>query len=199
MIFFGDEESHSKSYWVAAYIDSDYPENYSMEELKPVLLVVEESVHYPLEGSQALLEWSSNAPSGIGYVCLGQTHRILCVSMFHQLHYLRYIRNGIVNPSDPSSSIYHSHNCLNYIRQSILCNSDLTLEPFDPLDRNFTVDRIGATHVCRDWSAVYGEIGSIGDHFGMERRKIQNALHIPVDVYPEPYRFHPCYETLKGK
>ncbi|TDL20999.1 hypothetical protein BD410DRAFT_323948 [Rickenella mellea] len=156
---------YSKANDAHSYIDYDYPENYPMEELKHVLLTVEESVHYPLEGSQALFEWASSAPSATGFVRLGPTHRTLCVSMFHQLHCLRYIRNGIVNPRDPSSSIYHSHHCLNYIRQSILCNPDLTLEPFDPLDRDFSVDRVGATHVCRDWSAVYAEMSKNWEHW----------------------------------
>ncbi|TDL29700.1 hypothetical protein BD410DRAFT_780178 [Rickenella mellea] len=141
-----------------SYIDYDYPEFYPMDDLNDVLMTVEESVHYPLDGPESIYEWASNAPSGYGYVRLGSNHRTLCVSMFHQLHCLRLIRNALINPEDPLSSIYHSHHCLNYIRQSALCSPDLTLEPFDPLERDFSVDRIGATHVCRDWSAVYSEM-----------------------------------------
>ncbi|TDL29998.1 hypothetical protein BD410DRAFT_49513 [Rickenella mellea] len=46
-----------------------------------------------------------------------------------------------------------------------LCSPDLTLEPFDPLDRDFDVDKIGATHVCRDWSAVYTEMSRNWDNW----------------------------------
>lgn len=38
--------------------------------------------------------------------------------------------------------------------EMVLCHPDLTLEPFDPLERDFEVERVGATHVCRDWTAV---------------------------------------------
>ncbi|TDL29999.1 hypothetical protein BD410DRAFT_759159 [Rickenella mellea] len=148
-----------------SYIDYDYPELYPMRELNNVLMTVEESGHYPLEGPEAIYEWASNAPKGYGYVRLGPNRRTLCVSMFHQLHCLRLIRNALVAPDDPLSSIYHSHHCLNYIRQMALCSPDLTLEPFDPLDRDFDVDKIGATHVCRDWSAVYTEMSRNWDNW----------------------------------
>ncbi|KAK0466169.1 uncharacterized protein EV420DRAFT_1510297 [Desarmillaria tabescens] len=44
------------------------------------------------------------------------------------------------------------------IRQMILCNPDLTLEPADMLTRNYEIKRVGATHVCKDWSRVYEEM-----------------------------------------
>jgi hypothetical protein len=39
----------------------------------------------------------------------------------------------------------------------ILCSPDLTLESADVLSRDFEVDRIGATHICSDWGALYAE------------------------------------------
>lgn len=44
------------------------------------------------------------------------------------------------------------------MQQMILCSPDLTLEPFDVLDRDFEVDRFGATHTCPDWNVMYEEM-----------------------------------------
>ncbi|KAG7451996.1 uncharacterized protein BT62DRAFT_926199 [Guyanagaster necrorhizus] len=45
--------------------------------------------------------------------------------------------------------------CLTYLRQMILCNPDLTLEPADVLTWDHEIKRTGATHVCKDWSKVH--------------------------------------------
>lgn len=37
----------------------------------------------------------------------------------------------------------------------IMCQADLTLERGDFVTRNFTEDRMGEAHVCRDWNDVY--------------------------------------------
>ncbi|THH08336.1 hypothetical protein EW146_g9027 [Bondarzewia mesenterica] len=138
------------------YVGDDFPENYPMPELlEPVLLTVEESTHYPLAGADALKQWASTAPRSIGYVRLGAPQRTLCVSMFHQLHCLRALRLRI---DEGVGSLAHAQHCLNYLRQMVLCSPDLTLEPFDPLKRDFEVQRTGATHECRDWRTVYAEI-----------------------------------------
>ena len=140
-------------------MNDDFPESYLMPApLKPVLMTVEESVHYALDGIASVYDWASNSPPGVGYVRLGSNHRTFCVSMFHQLHCLRLLRVSLTDPSHPLSNMHHSQHCLNYIRQMVLCSPDLTLEPYDPLEKDFDQDRVGVTHVCRDWSAVYAEL-----------------------------------------
>jgi len=42
-----------------------------------------------------------------------------------------------------------------YLRHAILCDADLTLEPFDPLERDFAKNRLGAVHVCHDWTKLW--------------------------------------------
>jgi hypothetical protein len=39
-----------------------------------------------------------------------------------------------------------------------LCASDLTLEPGDFRQRNFSADPFGATHECVDWTPAYDTI-----------------------------------------
>lgn len=38
--------------------------------------------------------------------------------------------------------------------------ADMTLESGDFLHRDFTEDRQGATHICRDWEGVYDVVSS---------------------------------------
>lgn len=65
------------------------------------------------------------------------------VSIFHQIHCLQVLQLGLINgPSD------HSGHCFNFLRQIILCSSDIT---FDPAGTG----GMGVTHLCRDWSQVY--------------------------------------------
>jgi hypothetical protein len=75
--------------------------------------------------------------------------------MGHQLHCLAALRTSLVEHDRKFGDIGHAQHCLNYLRQWILCNPDLTLEQFDPLERNFDVDVVAELHICRDWSAVY--------------------------------------------
>lgn len=55
----------------------------------------------------------------------------------------------------------HLTHCLSYLRQSILCNADISLE-LTSLRRTVNGETVhaayggGVTHECRDWSEVYG-------------------------------------------
>jgi len=75
--------------------------------------------------------------------------------MFHQMHCLQRIRLALIN--GPNS---HSGHCLNILRQAILCNADITLDPliYDPEGKIEAIDGLGVTHVCRDWTQVYAYI-----------------------------------------
>ena len=60
---------------------------------------------------------------------------------------------GHANPG--WAHIHHVRHCLGYLRTSILCRPDLTLEPGDFTQRDFDVDWVGETHSCRDHSVIY--------------------------------------------
>lgn len=64
------------------------------------------------------------------------------------------MREALVNPFNINTAGHH-HHCFNYLRQSMLCSADITLEPGDFAERNFTEKRIGATHTCQDWEPIY--------------------------------------------
>lgn len=119
-------------------------------------------------------------PDGYAYVRLGPQHRLFAVAMAHELHCLGALRSALVElePGKDAEfgTVEHSQHCLNYLRQWTLCNPDLTLEPFDPLDegRDYGADServgAGARHVCRDWSKVYeGMTENLKAYLGMLR------------------------------
>lgn len=77
--------------------------------------------------------------------------------MFHQFHCLDALRHAVLALHDPDAvhtegahAGKHAQHCLNYLRQTILCAADTTLEPFV----NPGIG-IGVVHQCRDWTQVY--------------------------------------------
>ncbi|KAI0797692.1 hypothetical protein C8Q75DRAFT_801618 [Abortiporus biennis] len=144
-----------------SYHGFDHPDHFIVSDgLPTVELTVEESVHYGLSGDQADADWLSNSPLGVGHVHLGEISRLMGPSMFHEMHCIRSIRYAIASGTrkGPISSFGHIGHCFNYLRQAILCDADLTLEPGDAFQRDFTVDRVGMTHTCHDWRAMYGAV-----------------------------------------
>ena len=120
-------------------------------------MTVKETVHYSLTEPEARDEWLYNSPAGTGLVRLGPDHCTFVVSMFHQLHCLRNFHKAFIN-STGNGPRRHVQHCFNFLRQGALCQADLTLEPGDFMSHNFTEDWLGATHLCRDWAAVYDKL-----------------------------------------
>ncbi|KZV95272.1 hypothetical protein EXIGLDRAFT_480079 [Exidia glandulosa HHB12029] len=140
------------------WLGHDFPELLpSYADLPLVELAVEESVHYPLTNStETDANWASAAPRGYNFVHLGPKKRLFGVSMFHQLHCLRYFARAF----GPGLGDEHEHNhirhCLSYLRHAVLCSPDLTLERGDFVQRyGGGRTRTGEVHTCRDWSALY--------------------------------------------
>jgi len=91
------------------------------------------------------LEWHAidHFPRAHGFVSLGPDGRKFGVSMFHQLHCLEMIREAFIVGPDG-----HASHCLNFLRQTLLCAADTTLER----------KGVQTTHSCRDWMRVYDYI-----------------------------------------
>lgn len=85
---------------------------------------------------------------------MGDHRRTLIVATGHELHCLYRLVNALNIHTLPTSHHAHSLHCLDYIRQGILCDADLTLEPFDPLELVASKGKLGAVHVCKDWTKL---------------------------------------------
>lgn len=124
---------------------------------RQVLMSVEESHSFTINGEHALKEWSTTEPFPTGSVRFGPENRHFYVSALHQFHCLRIMRTMLEGPQEIWSD-EHMHHCLNYLRQMILCNPDLTLEPADVLQRDFDNQRFGSLHICRDYITLYEDV-----------------------------------------
>ncbi|EED80954.1 predicted protein [Postia placenta Mad-698-R] len=131
------------------FLGDDHPAHYPLE-LETVALTPENTVHYRIYTADAAAEWESIFPAGGGFLRLGESQRPLGLAMFHQLHCLARLREAM----NTRQSTEHVHHCLNYLRQTILCDANPTLEPVIPIlgvrSVNAEVPRL-----CRDWTAVY--------------------------------------------
>lgn len=133
----------------------------------PVQLIVEDTVHFPLNGTLARQEWWSLIPPlslEDGLVHLGPEYRPFAVAMLHTFHCINRIRARLVNIPHTPQTRAHVEHCFNYMRQSVLCAADTTLEPLsETYMEAYGVQNIdgletNVKHVCRDWSAVYREV-----------------------------------------
>ena len=59
----------------------------------------------------------------------------------------------------------HIGHCLSYLRQNALCGADLALEPGNFEERDFEIDRVGATHTCKQWTGVYSTMNANHDYW----------------------------------
>ncbi|KZS89248.1 hypothetical protein SISNIDRAFT_497611 [Sistotremastrum niveocremeum HHB9708] len=156
---------HSRSD-VYTYVGSDYP-----HQLYPTLpsrsTLFPDEDYLPVLGdglSQDELDdldyrWKAFSPlPDTGYFHLGELKRPLDLPMYHQLHCIWAMRKGLADFSWHHMNDGHMHHCLNYMRQSILCHADTTLEPFDLVGlENGLVEHgspVPYERTCRDWKFV---------------------------------------------
>ncbi|RDW91743.1 hypothetical protein BP5796_02908 [Coleophoma crateriformis] len=82
------------------------------------------------------------------------------LTMHHQIHCLGLMKHVFIsaerNEPIPSTSFRHMDHCVEYIRQSIMCYGDLTLEPLQlgSSQKAIESDTWGSKHFCRDWTAL---------------------------------------------
>ncbi|CZT25821.1 uncharacterized protein RCC_11490 [Ramularia collo-cygni] len=126
--------------------------------------------------------WTSLSPPGEGFVLIddpsgwdlppGKTTaqgELYDVAVFHQLHCLTKIREHAsllrfaLGKNDTagfhkiiSPQVDHMAHCFDYLRQSIMCAGDLTLEwPKEGSNgEHLVVDGWGVQHQCKDWNAI---------------------------------------------
>ncbi|KAH8820924.1 hypothetical protein F5884DRAFT_66995 [Xylogone sp. PMI_703] len=149
----------------------------------PEIPTVEVEFEFPtLYGDDGVLGdqlWKEMMPIGAGFVrvpnprqydmpqskpLLGDSEdaEIYSVSMTHQLHCLAVLRDVIVKYSRGDKSRFagggHEYHCLDYIRQSILCAGDTTLDYANAPDETGRssggFSGAGSKHECRDWNVI---------------------------------------------
>ena len=99
-----------------------------------------------------------------GRIQLGEDRRAFIPAYFHQMHCLRGLQRSIMFPGSHDDVNFlkgpdeHVQHCLNYLRQTLLCNPTDTLEKGDFMASTFAEGTLGSELVCEDWEALFGEM-----------------------------------------
>ena len=134
-----------------AYTGSGYPRAWDIGILPPIRMNIEATKHYQLSGNNADAEWVALAPNN-GTLYLGTQRRPFSISLFHQLRCLDVIRRDIIEALPQEESKLSRH-CLNYMRQMVLCRTDLAVDCV--LGRELGAEVRAETNQCVDWRRVY--------------------------------------------
>ncbi|KAL1897922.1 hypothetical protein Sste5346_003774 [Sporothrix stenoceras] len=116
-----------------------------------------------------LHHWASLSPIGDGFILSNNSRELLPepkwiagageglhnLAVYHQMHCLyrlmmAYNDAVLGTPTD----VDHARHCFNYIRQTIMCVADTTLEGVNPDSERPETARVGAHRVCKDYSQV---------------------------------------------
>ncbi|TFK53456.1 hypothetical protein OE88DRAFT_1252328 [Heliocybe sulcata] len=146
------------------YSGDSFPELYPVGDLPETHIVIEDTAHYQISTADAYEDWASMFPRGGGFVHLGRKSRPFGISMYHQLACVDNIRTTLATPfaERTEAQLERNHQCFNYLRQTILCEPELRLEPesdkLNDFGLNEVVDGLGVDHVCKDWTMVFAAV-----------------------------------------
>ncbi|KIJ44342.1 hypothetical protein M422DRAFT_168394 [Sphaerobolus stellatus SS14] len=142
------------------YLGGDYPNVWPLPPLEMVHMTFENTVHYAFDSELGDAEWNATLPLGGTTLYLGPSSRPFTLSLFHQLRCINIIRKELQEyyaNNSPTAEIGRPalvEHCMNYLRQMVLCSSDLHLESVRaPKGNHLTVPDV--THKCRDWNPIY--------------------------------------------
>ncbi|KAK0631024.1 hypothetical protein B0T17DRAFT_491257, partial [Bombardia bombarda] len=122
-----------------------------------------------LEGCLKILPWemerlgytSLAMSDGSGYVAsLGVYHELHCIKRIRKLIYKDYYYPNI-SDDELGHRIGHLDHCLEQIRQSAICHSDVSVIPFSWIEDNKThavapTMQFGSLHRCANWDRLDG-------------------------------------------
>ncbi|KAI0324264.1 hypothetical protein GY45DRAFT_1263178 [Cubamyces sp. BRFM 1775] len=135
-----------------SFVGDDYPAYHPLDlTLGAVSLTPENTIHYQIFSEDAAREWASVFPMpNAGFVHVGPEGRPFGIALFHQMHCLARIRRAM----STRTSSEHVHHCFNYLRQTILCEANPTIEPVIPILGRRSVNA-EIPRVCRDWTRLW--------------------------------------------
>jgi len=139
-----------------SYVGDDHPRELPLR-LDPVAITIHDSDKYTISGVYSWLNWQTlfEFPQGTTAVKLGLEGQEFELAMFNQLRCVEVLRVALINGPDGESG-----QCLNLLRQAVLCASDLTLDALNvKIDGELKgTNGVGMTHVCRDWTQLYAYV-----------------------------------------
>lgn len=140
------------------YVGKDHP-NELILHVSQITHTVNATHRY---GVYADDDWESVFTRSNGWVRLGDIGQPFALAMYHQMHCLQEMRfeiqRGRAGKASMDEPVGHLDHCFDYMRQSVLCCSDTSLEIAHRVkhpegDRAGTYG-LGSVHTCRDWRQV---------------------------------------------
>ncbi|TFK53457.1 hypothetical protein OE88DRAFT_1733379 [Heliocybe sulcata] len=131
------------------YIDPDWPDYLPIRLSKTKVKLNDNSTHYGISSEEDEHDWASVFPDGNGFVRMGHDKRLFALSAYHEMHCMQSVRRAIFQEGHGDGHVQH---CLNYLRQMILCRTDVQLEP---VVEDGTV-AWGRERTCRSREELYG-------------------------------------------
>lgn len=134
-------------------LEDNYPLSWSPAEREQVIMhFIHNSLHYPF-GSSA---WDNlllpHEDAHLVHVKnVGGSVSTQTVALFHQLRCIEILHKAYVEEGSHRTSDLAQH-CLNYVRQTVMCQLDMTNEPQAGAQTSN-----GRESLCRDWESVYRE------------------------------------------
>ncbi|KAK0434492.1 hypothetical protein EV421DRAFT_1909387 [Armillaria borealis] len=147
---------------VYTYDDDDFPYEWPIPSLNPVLLSIESSSTRFQADADA--EWDSLVP-GDGLLHLGDRQRPFTLGMFHQLQCINVLRRGILET-------YHSYP---------LSDSELVAHLSELLTTNLTGRDAQVrpdAYVCKDWEVIYRAAEQNQRDFEESRRRLDKVIDV---------------------
>ncbi|KAI0828644.1 hypothetical protein BC628DRAFT_1409196 [Trametes gibbosa] len=141
------------------YVGDDFPAQLPLKLPPAALVLSSSSAHFGLTADD---DWGTLFPLSDGFATLRAPSpsqsppRTFLISMVHELHCLDVLRVAFV--ANRTGAAAHVAHCLRYLRQTVLCRADTTLEPDEPGLRGgrweHAASGVGAVHRCRDWTVL---------------------------------------------
>ena len=140
-----------------AYLGDDHPRELPLKLRSVNMAFHNDEEHYAMAGDRAWAEWNALRPPNGGDVYLGENPLPFGVSMCHQIQCLNQIRQILLDGED---GMPYTEHCFHYLRQSLICRGDLTLEEggssmVNPNGEGTVAPTVNKSHTCRDWRQLY--------------------------------------------
>ncbi|KAI0060424.1 hypothetical protein BV25DRAFT_960899 [Artomyces pyxidatus] len=137
-------------------LDKDIPLELPIGPISTVEMTFQESARFTLSDNDSKPNWETLFTNqfGLGFTHLPPYYFRTIAGAYHSLHCVYSLQEDFDKPDHAHNPSHHAIHCLMYMRQIFQCYADGTLEEGDFMTRNLTLDRIGDTRQCRDWSKV---------------------------------------------
>jgi hypothetical protein len=131
---------------------------------RAIVMKFREESNYPLVPQLHLDPSYSTANIWDAIVRIGPEYQAFALAMSHELHCIRKLDQVLSYGLRTKDDRHHVQHCFNYLRLYLLCEADLTLEPWDfqeyytDFENGTNVNMTYGTRICRDWESLYSAI-----------------------------------------